>query len=128
RKAVLGQNKNNKKDAESVARYAMALEAQGKLERYRRVWFVDMELQLLTRRYGSLTEQLTAEVNRLWKLLRYASSDLYLALGGKNPEVQCDPKGLKNQGILNLLTSTPDVGQWKSLSDEQILEAMGGED
>ena len=128
RKAVLGQNKNNSKDAESVARYAMALEAQGKLEQYRRVWFPDMELQLLTRRYRSLTEQLTAEVNRLWKLLRYASPDLYLALGGKNPEVQCDPKGLKNQGILNLLTSTPDVGQWKSLSDEQILEAMGGED
>jgi transposase len=31
RKAVLGQNKNNDKDAESVARYAMALEMQGKL-------------------------------------------------------------------------------------------------
>jgi hypothetical protein len=31
RKAVLGQNKSNSKDAESVARYAMALEAQGKL-------------------------------------------------------------------------------------------------
>lgn len=37
RKAVLGQNKDNRKDAESVARYAMALEAQGKLERYQRV-------------------------------------------------------------------------------------------
>jgi hypothetical protein len=92
------------------------------------VWFADRELQLLTRRYGSLTGLLTAEVNRLWKLLRYISSDLYLALGGKNPEVRCDPKVLKNQGILNLLTSTPDVGQWKSLSDEQILEAMGGGD
>ena len=57
-----------------------------------------------------MTEQLTAEVNRLWKLLRYASSDLYLALGGKNPEVECDPKVLKNAGILNLLISTPDVG------------------
>ncbi len=32
RKAVLGQNKNNHKDAESVARYAMALEAQGKMD------------------------------------------------------------------------------------------------
>jgi len=51
RKAVLGQNKDNRKDAESVARYAMALEAQGKLERYRRVWFADAELQLLTRGY-----------------------------------------------------------------------------
>jgi hypothetical protein len=109
-----------------VARYAMSLEDQGKLDQYRRVWFPDMELQLLTRRHKSLTEELTAKVNRLWKLLRYASPDLYLALGGKNPEVQSSPRVLKNQGILNLLTSTPDVGQWKSLSDEQILEAMGG--
>lgn len=128
RKAVLGQNKNNSKDAESVARYAMALEAQGKLDHYRRVWFPDMELQLLTRRHRSVTEQLTAEVNGLWKQLRYASPDLYLALGGKNPEVESNRKVLKSQGILNLLTSTPDVGQWKSLSDEQILEAMGGDD
>ncbi len=127
RKAVLGQNKTNRKDAESVARYAMALEAQGKLDQYRRVWFPDMELQLLTRRHKRLTEQLTAEVNRLWKLLRYASPDLYLALGGKNPEVQSRPGVLKNQGVLNLLTSSPDVGRWKTLSDEQILEAMGGE-
>ena len=29
RKAVLGQNKTNRRDAESVARYAIALEAQG---------------------------------------------------------------------------------------------------
>ena len=126
RKAVLGQNKNNKKDAESVARYAMALEAQGKLERYRRVWFADMDLQLLTRRYGSLTQQLTAEVNRLRKLLRYASADLYLALGGKNPEVECGHHVVKTEGMLNLLMSAPDVGQWKNLSDEQLLEAMGG--
>ena len=126
RKAVLGQNKNNEKDAESVARYAMALEAQGKLENYRRVWFADMELQLLTRRYGSLAKQLTAEGNRLWKLLRYACPDLYLALAGKNPEVDCGPKMVKSQGILHLLITMPDVGQWKSLSEEQMLEAMGG--
>ena len=81
RKAVLGQNKDNKKDAESVARYAMALEAQGKLERYRRVWFPDQELQLLTRSFERKSQEMTAEVNRLWKLLRLASPDLYLALG-----------------------------------------------
>jgi hypothetical protein len=106
----------------------MALEAQGKLDQYRRVWFPDIELQLLTRRHKGLTEELTAKVSRLWKLLRYASPDLYLALGGKNPEVQSSPRVLKSQGVLNLLTSTPDVGQWKSLSDEQILQAMGGGD
>jgi transposase len=127
RKAVLGQNKNNQRDAESVACYALALESQGRLERYKRVWFPDMNLQLLTRRWESLSQQITAEVNRLWKLLRYASVDLYLALGGKNPQVDCqEQKGLKNQGFLTLLASQPDIGTWKTLSDEQLLQAMGG--
>ena len=126
RKAVLGQNKNNERDAESVARYALALDAQGKLEQYRRVWFADMELQLLTRRYAGITAQMTAEVNRLWKLLRFASPDLYLSLGGKNEENEQRGKVLKNQGILTLLTSTPDIGEWKNLSEQDMLEAMGG--
>ena len=85
RKAVLGQNKDNQKDAESVARYAMAMEVQGKLEMYRRVWFADTELQILTRTYERKSQAMTAEVNRLWKWLRYASPDLYLALGGGHP-------------------------------------------
>lgn len=128
RKAVLGQNKDNERDAESVARYALALESQGRLERHKKVWFPDMDLQLLTRRWGSLSEQITAEVNRLWKLLRYASADLYLALGGKNPHSDCgEHKALKNQGILTLLISVPDIGLWKTLSEEQIFQAMGGD-
>jgi len=128
RKAVLGQNKNNERDAESVARYALALEAQGKLEQYRRVWDADMELQLLTRRYESISMQLTGEVNRLWKLLREACPDLYLLLGGKNGEDEKRGKVLKNQGILNLLISKPHIGEWKDLSQSQMREAMGGGD
>lgn len=127
RKAVLGQNKDNQKDAESVARYALALQSQGRLERYRRVWFPQMELQLLTRRLDGLSAQITAEVNRLWKLLRYVSVDLYLALGGKNPAVDCaEQKALKNQGLLTLLVNQPDIGTWKDLDDQQIFNAMGG--
>jgi transposase len=126
RKAVLGQNKNNERDAESVARYALALEAQGKLEQYRRVWSADMELQLVTRRYESLSDQLTREVNRLWKLLRYASPDLYLLLGGKNGQKGQRGKVLKNQGILTLLISKPDIGEWKGFSETEMREAMGG--
>ena len=126
RKAVLGQNKNNERDAESVARYALALEAQGKLEQYRRVWSADMELQLLTRRYESLSNQLTGEVNRLWKLLRYACPDLYLLLEGKNEETEQRGKVLKNQGILSLLISKADIGEWKGLSQSDMQEAMGG--
>ncbi|MCX7030682.1 MAG: transposase, partial [Spirochaetes bacterium] len=126
RKAVLGQNKNNERDAESVARYALALEAQGKLEQYRRVWSADMELQLLTRRYESLSDQLTGEVNRLWKLLRYACPDLYLLLGGKNGENGQRGKVLKNEGILTLLISKPDIGEWKRLSQTDMRDSMGG--
>jgi hypothetical protein len=99
---VLRQNKDNQKDAESVARYAMALESQGKLERYRWVWFADTELQILTRGYERKSEAITAEVNRLWKLLRHASPDLYLALGGNNPEVELKENMLQSQGILAL--------------------------
>jgi transposase len=126
RKAVLGQNKDNRKDAESVARYAMALEAQCKLERYRRVWFADAELQLLSRSYERKSQGMTAEVNRLWKLIRLASPDLYLALGGGHPEVELSENILKSQGILTLLSRKPDFGEWKHLSDAQLLELMGG--
>jgi hypothetical protein len=61
RKAVLGQNKDNRKDAESVARYAMALETQGKLERSRRVWFADAELQAS---YPLLREEVPGDERR----------------------------------------------------------------
>jgi transposase len=126
RKAVVGQNKDNKKDAESVARYAMALESQGKLDRHRRVWFADTELQILTRGYERNSEGMTAEVNRLWKLLRLASPDLYLALGGNNPEVELKQNMLQSQGVLALLGEKPNVGEWKNLSDEEFLSTMGG--
>ena len=126
RKAVLGQNKDNQKDAESVARYAMALESQGKLDGYRRVWFPDAELQLLSRGYERKSQAMTAEINRLWKLIRHASSELYLALGGNHPEVEMKDNMLKNQGILALLGQHPNFQEWKDLSEAQFLAAMGG--
>lgn len=126
RKAVLGQNKNNHKDAESVARYAMALEAQGKLENYKRVWFPDEELQILTRSHEEKTKELTREINRLWKLIRMASVDLYLALGGKNPDISLNGNKIKNVGILTLLSKIPDIQLWKDLSENDILNIMDG--
>jgi transposase len=126
RKAVLGENKNNERDAEAVARFALSMKQQGKLERWRRVWAPDVDLRVLTRRYESVGKQLTGEVNRMWKLLRQASPDLYLALGGKLEEVECSPRLLKNEGILTLLMSKPQIGQWKELSEDELMEAMGG--
>jgi transposase len=99
RRAFLGENKNNERDAEAVAGFALDLQAHGKLERFRRVWAPNVELQLLTRRHESVGKQMTAEANRLWKLLRQASPDLHLALGGKLEGVDCPPKMLRNEGI-----------------------------
>jgi hypothetical protein len=65
------------------------------------VWEPNVELQLLTRRHESVSKQMTAETNRLWKLLRQASPDLYVALGGKLEGVDCPPKMLRNEGILS---------------------------
>jgi len=103
RKVVLGRNKNNEKDAETVARYALALESQGKLEKFRRVWFPDDSLRLLTRGYERRSKELTAEINRMWKMLRLASPDLYLALSGTNPEVD--------------LSSSPRSNTWREAGE-----------
>ena len=126
RKAVLGQNKNNKKDAESVARYSMALESQGKLDKWKRVWSPDEELRGLTRSYSQKTKESTREINRLWKLLRTASVDLYLALRGKHPDIDISENILQNEGILALLGEKPDIYEWKTLSEADFLVAMGG--
>jgi transposase len=122
----LGENKNNERDAEGVARFALSMRDQGKLERWRRVWAPDMDLRVLTRRYESVGKELTAEVNRLWKLLREASPDLYLALGGKLEEVECSSRLLRNEGILTLLGTKPQIGEWKELCEDELMEGMGG--
>lgn len=126
RKAVLGQNKNNNKDAESVARYAMALESQGKLECFKRIWFPNEELQLLTRAHEEKTKELTREINRLWKLIRMASVDLYLALSGRSENISIDSNKIKNKGLLALLYKLPDICMWKKLTENEILQLMDG--
>ena len=69
---------------------------------------------------------MTAEINRLWKLLRQAAPELYLALGDSHPEVKLGTNVLKNGGFLTLLAATPDPGQWKTLSEAELLKEMGG--
>jgi hypothetical protein len=123
-KAVLGQNKNNKKNAASVARYAMALEAQGKIDNWKRVWRPDEELQSLTRSYAQRTKESTRKVNRLWKLLRVASVDLYLALGGGRSDIDITENLLQHEGILALLATKPNIYEWKTLSEADFLAVM----
>ena len=124
RKAVLGQNKNNKRDAESTARYAMALESQGLLDKWKRVWRADEQLQGLTRSYAQKIKESTREINRLWKLIRAASVDLYLALGGQHPDVEIRENILQNESILALLVEKPDIHEWKTFSETDFAEVM----
>ena len=125
RKAVLGQNKNNKLDAESTARYAMALEAQGMLENWKRVWRVDEELQGLTRSYAQKVKESTRELNRLWKVLRVASVDLYLALGGHHPDAEISGNTLQNEAVVALLAEKPDIFEWKTFSEADFAAHLG---
>ena len=62
----------------------------------------------------------------MWKLLRLASPDLYLALAGTNPEVDITDKVLQQQGIVRLLEQKPDLHKWRNLSVEDFKNAMGG--
>ena len=126
RSVVLGQNKNNNKDAEATARYAMALEAQEKLDNFKRVWQPDEQLQGLTRLYSLKTKEVTREINRLWKHLRAASVDLYLALGGQHPDIEIRENILQQQAILALLAEKPDIYEWATLSPADMMAAMGG--
>jgi len=125
RKAVLGQNKNNKLDAESTARYAMALEAQGMLENWKRVWRVDEQLQGLTRSYAQKVKESTRELNRLWKVLRVASVDLYLAFGGHHPDVDISGNTLQNEAVVALLAEKPDICEWKTFSEADFAAHLG---
>ncbi len=127
RRVVLGRNKNNKRDAESVARFALALDGQGKLDNYKRLWFPDAGLQNLTREYQRLTKKVTVEISSLWKAIKAVSSDLYLFLGGNYPDSEMKSNILNQKGILLLLSSTPDVSEWKKLSTDEILLIMGGQ-
>jgi len=125
RKAVMGQNKNNKNDAEATARYALALENQGKLDKHKRLWEPDIELRMLTRGHTEKTKEITREKSRLWKYLKLASADLYLTLSGNNPDSEVSVNLLTNKGILTLLAQKSDIYSWKSSSKDDIRKAMG---
>jgi len=82
---------------------------------------------MLTRGYEQKSKAVTTEVNRLWKLIRAASVDLYLTLGGNNPESEISENIIQKQGILQLLSEKPDFLEWKMLSEEDFLRAMGNQ-
>ena len=127
RRATLGENKNNVRDAEATASFALALDDRKRLVNFKRVWFPEDGLQLLTRHHEKITSEKTAEINSLWKLLRIASPDLYLLLKGKEKGVE-DVKSSKldSNSLLNLFSVRPVFSEWKDLDEMDLFEAMGG--
>lgn len=127
RRAVMGENKDNDKDAEATASLALALDSQGRLKNYKRVWFPNISLQLLTRQYARLTKNKTGEINNLWKIIREASPDFYVSLKGKKKANKEGKRSkFNNKNLLNLLFSRPAVSEWKNLTDAELFKAMGG--
>ncbi len=126
RKAVLGENKNNCTDAETVARFACTMDQQGQLDAFKNEYETDIELQQLTRDFEYVTKAYTRELNILWKYLKYLSNDLYLTLQGKNPDSTISYNILKKKGILQLLSAKPDISEWQFMGFDEFINTMGG--
>ena len=130
RRIFLGENKDNDRDAEAAARLALSLDQQALLSDYKRVWFPDEGLQLLTRNHARLVKNKTGEINNLWKLIRSASPDLYFELINIKTSKKGGKRGKRSifndKNLLNLLFSKPNLAEWKNLSEPELLEAMGG--
>lgn len=124
RRATLGMNKTNLIDAEAVGRLALAQEAQGRLERYRRIWFQDEGLVTLTREYGHVLKQKCQALNSLWKAVKRASGPLYLFLRGGDEGVRGNSL-LKRQLTLELLKNLENTDLWANLSLEKVCEVTG---
>jgi hypothetical protein len=95
------------------ALYALALQSRGKLEKFPRVWFPEESVRLLTRGYERKSKEVTAKINRMWKMLRLAFPDLYLALACTNSELDIAEKVLQQQGILKLSEQKPELYEWR---------------
>jgi transposase len=125
RHPVMGENKNNEIDAEATARFGLALYGQNKLEMYRRVFLPDNSLRSLTRELERITRKKTEEVSTIWKAIKAISQDLYLALSGNHKEIAISGNIVQNKCILKLFTAIPDVKQWKSMTTQEFINAMG---
>lgn len=112
RQSILGNNKNNCRDAEAVASYALFLASREKLDHYRNRWIPNESLRSLTRLYREKRRELTREINRLWKRLHAANSDIYLACKGQHPHVSSATNLLRQRGFLRLIAHYPDVTAW----------------
>lgn len=126
REANISRNKNNRTDAMAVASFALNQFVQGDLDKFRSTEMPDFEVRTLTRRYHQISKLVTSEYSNLWKYLKMASSDLYVAFKGKHPVYHFSAQCMQTKGILELLINHPDLNEWKSLSEKEFIEVMGG--
>jgi transposase len=124
RKAIMGEHKNNQKDAMTVAFLAQQLAAQDDLEAYRRDWFPDEVIRPLIRLYDQKQRESTRETNRLWQVIHGISGELFLALKHP-PEEEHQTKGLSQEWLLKLISSYPDIESWQAFTREMIIQEMG---
>jgi transposase len=123
RQAAIGQNKNNRNDAASVALFVESMHRQDKLNDFEPKKETDYELRKLTRLCIIKSQEETAVKNRFWKVINEASTDLYLYLCGDTEED--GETRLDKICILNLLYNQPDLSRWKELKNYEWYEAFG---
>ncbi|MDA3948494.1 MAG: IS110 family transposase [Spirochaeta sp.] len=123
RQAVLGQHKNNQKDAVAVAYFAREQAAQGNLEIHRRTWFPDETLRPLVRLYEQKQKEATREINRLWQRIQNVSGDMFLTLRGLSGGTR-KSRCVSQQWLLKLFAWYPDLTTWQSFTREGIAEVI----
>lgn len=123
RQAVLGQHKNNQKDAVAVAYFAREQAAQGNLEVYRRTWFPDETLRPLVRLYEQKQKEATREINRLWQRIQNVSGDMFLTLRGLSGGTH-KSRCVSQQWLLKLFAWYPDLTTWQSFTRDGIAEVI----
>ena len=115
RQAVLGQHKNNQKDAVAVAYFAREQAVQGNLEVHRRTWFPDETLRPLVRLYEQKQKEATREINRLWQRIQNVSGDMFLTLRGLSEGAR-KSRCVSQQWLLKLFAWYPDLITWQSFT------------
>jgi transposase len=123
RQAMLGQHKNNQKDALTVALFAQEQAAHGKLETFRRSWFPDETLRPLVRLYEQKQKEATREINRLWQRIQNVSGDMFLALKNLN-EGSHSSRCLSQQWLLKLFAWYPDLTTWQSFTRDEVANVL----
>ncbi len=126
REAHISRNKNNKYDAHAVASFAINQIVQGDITKFQNYFVADYNIRPLTRRYHQLSALITSEYSNLWKYIKLASSDVYVALKGQHPDFHFSSTVLHTMGMLHLFAGEPDIAKWATLSSSTLIELMGG--